>query len=288
LTDDPQSATLRDPAETPESVHVDPGDHPVSRFDQRIRRDLGARGGRYPRSADVEAQVDHAVARWQHRARVASVATKAVTTIALLLVLGAVVVWAGGDPGVVTRAAKRVPASTNTSARTPAGNRATALPPGAATPRSDDAPARRPDRASRTEPAGDSSGAEPDRAPAPDGASPSTAPPDDASPPAITAISISPPDPVGVCTASWSADDGGTPIEEYVVSTESVIAASASEPVDAAGIDTPPADTDAPTEVVESTTDDAFTDTPLGASLTVTARNAVGTSKPTEAVVCGD
>jgi hypothetical protein len=257
----------------------------VSRIDDRSRWERRRQAADDRRKAELDTRIDHTIERWQRRARVTSVTVTAILTVGILLVLSAVVVISGGDSGE-TQATKRFPVTTNTSSRRPADESTTVPPSGAAATSPPERPAT---RSERTDPADDSSDpASGGSAPAAD-PSPSTAPPDDATPPAITAISITAPDPEGVCTASWTADDGGTPIKEYVVSRETVVTppATAPAPTDGATPDAAVPDPATPTEVVDEKTKDAFTDAPLGASLTVTARNAVGTSEPTEPVVCG-
>ncbi len=278
----------------------------MSRFDDRIRRDLADRAARFQPSTDLESRVDDAITRWQHRARVTTVTATAIATVAVLLILGAFVVGSGDDP-VTTQAAKRAPATTNTSLRTPVGDRA-AIPPSDATttPPTDAGSTARTDRSGRSDtddrrPDDRRPDARPDgqrdaqrdaqRSDRPTAATRtprSTAPPGDATPPAITAISITEPDTAGVCTASWTADDGGTPIKEYLVSTEPAVTPPSTEPVAAAGSGAPTPESETPTDVVEEKTTDAFTDAPVGVSLTVTARNDVGTSEPTDAVICGN
>jgi hypothetical protein len=252
----------------------------MSNFDDRIRRDLAERASRFQPSTDLDSRIDDAITRWQHRARVATVTATAVATVVLLLVLAAVVVLPGRDSGEKTRTASRLASSTTaTSTSRPPSEGAVVVPPSGATPAppSGVRPAPRSERPDL-----------PDRSSAATGTAPSTAPPADATPPAITAISITDPDTEGVCTASWTTDDGGTPIKEYVVSKETPVVPPDTPTVvpDPADPTTAPPGTDETTTTVDETKD-AFTDAPIGSSLTVTARNAVGTSEPTEEVVCG-
>jgi hypothetical protein len=264
----------------------------VSRFDDRIRRDLGDRATGFHPSVDLETRIDDAITRWEHRARVATVTTTAVLTLAVLLILAAFVVHPGGGDREATRVANHGPAGTTPWSDTADRDSAQSPPPGAApAPSAGARPAPRSDRSDRSDPADPSSAPRIDRsAPAAGGSSSSTAPPADATPPAITAISITPPDTDGVCTASWTADDGGTPIKEYVVSKATPVVAPDAEPAPATPAEatpTPPGD-EVPTEKVDEKTKDAFTDAPVGSTLTVTARNAVGISEPTDEVVCAE
>lgn len=109
-----------------------------------------------------------------------------------------------------------------------------------------------------------------------DSTAPASAPPPAAATvPATPTVSMSPPDNAGTCAASWTADSGGNPIRRYVVQNEPPSTAASPDGVDVG----------APARAIR--TPDTSGSFPLGSSVVVAARNAIGTGPRSAPVVCG-
>ena len=109
-----------------------------------------------------------------------------------------------------------------------------------------------------------------------DSTTPTSAPPPAAATvPATPTVSMSPPDATAMCTATWTADSGGNPIRQYLVQTEQASTAPSPDGVDVG----------APARAIR--TPDTAGSFPLGSSVVVAARIAIGTGARSTPVVCG-